>query len=55
MYALPILACTHYMLQLQVLLYQQVVLLAEQLDLLCELGLVGASRCRHETVDTILQ
>ena len=33
----------------------EVVLLAEQLDLLCELGLVGASRCRHETVDTVLQ
>ncbi len=43
------------LLQLQVLLHQQVVLLAEQLDLLCETGLSGASRCRHETVDTVLQ
>ena len=43
------------LLQLQVLLQQQVVLLAEQLDLLCETGLSGASRCRHETVDTVLQ
>ena len=43
------------LLQLQVLLHKQVVLLAEQLNLLCESGLVGASRCRHETVDTVLQ
>ena len=33
----------------------QVVLLAEQLNLLGEPGLVCASRCRHETVDTVLQ
>ncbi|GHP01433.1 hypothetical protein PPROV_000018900 [Pycnococcus provasolii] len=32
-----------------------VVLLAEQLNLLGESGLVGASKCRHETVDTVLQ
>ena len=43
------------LLQLQVLLYKQVVLLAEQLNLLSESGLFGASRCRHETVDTVLQ